>query len=128
LARYRGGHYNSWDVDEPPPRAVVLACAVSLFAFGALTFVALVAWFTRAAEPWNWRTAVAILTGTSSLSAAALVWRAPSRGVLFFGIAALATSLVRIGPPAEWTWITGTLVAATLLLLVPLIHATTILR
>jgi hypothetical protein len=115
-------------VEETPPRTIIAACALSLLAFGALTFVSLAAWFTRAAEPWNWRTVVAILTGTSSLSAAALVWRAPSRGVVVFGIVALAVSLVRVGPPGEWTWITGTLVATTLILLVPLVHATTILR
>jgi len=39
------------------------------------------------------------------LTTSALVWRAPSRTHAVAGIVVMAVSLVRIGPPWEWGWV-----------------------
>lgn len=44
------------------------------------------------------------------------------------GIVIMLVSLVRIGPPGDWTWVSFALVAATFMLLMPLVHAAIVLR
>jgi hypothetical protein len=44
------------------------------------------------------------------------------------GIGVMLASLLRIGPPADWTWVSFALVAITFVLLMPLVHAAIVLR
>ena len=56
------------------------------------------------------------------------MWRAPSRTHAFMGIGVMVSSLCRIGPPGDWTWVSFALVAITFILLMPLVHAAIVLR
>ena len=44
------------------------------------------------------------------------------------GIGVMLFSLLRIGPPGDWTWVSFALVAITFILLMPLVHAAIVLR
>jgi hypothetical protein len=96
---------------------------MSLLIFSGLTTVALIGWFYRNPAPWNWRSMVAIACAMLGVTTSALVWRAPSRGHAIMGILTMLASLARVGPPAEWTWASYSLVAITLVLLLPLVNA-----
>ena len=56
------------------------------------------------------------------------MWRSPSRTHALMGIGVLVFSLVRIGLPGDWTWVSFALVAITFLLLMPVVHAAIVLR
>ena len=101
---------------------------MSLLIFSGLTTVALIGWFYRNPAPWNWKSLVAIGCAMLGVTTSALVWRAPSRSHAIMGIITLLASLARIGPPADWTWASYSLVAVTLLLLLPLVNAAVSLR
>jgi len=113
--------------DERLKRAA-LAASLSLLAFATLTTLAVVAWFSRAEQPWSWRAVVAMLSAMLGLTTSALVWRAPSRVHVIAGIVVMVLSLVRIGPPWDWTWVSFALLSMTALMLVPLVNAALILR
>jgi hypothetical protein len=87
-----------------------------------------IAWFARAVEPWSWKATVALLTAMLGVAMSALVWRMPTRSHAVTGIAIMTISLVRIGPPDDWTWVTFALLSVTILLAVPLVHAAIVLR
>ncbi len=93
-----------------------------------LTTIALIAWFARAEDPWSWKSAIALFSAMLGVTTSALVWRAPSRTHVIAGICVMTLSLIRVGPPADWTWVSLTLLSMTALLLVPLVHAAIVLR
>jgi hypothetical protein len=101
---------------------------LSLLLFSVLTAAALFAWLAHAAEPWSWRAVLTMLTAMSGLSASVLIWRTPSRLTCWAGVAVMALSLVRVGFPGDWTWVSFTLLMVTVLLMIPLVHAALVLR
>jgi hypothetical protein len=94
-----------------------------LLAFSTLTGLALVAWFSRASDPWTWRSVLALACAVLGVATSALVWRLPSRESLLGGMAVMLLSLLRVGPIGEWTWVSAFMVVITLALLAPLVHA-----
>ena len=112
FVRFGGGKWSA------PQRA-----SVSLLVFGVLTTWMVVAWFMTVDSPWTWKSAIALLSAASSLAAAGLVWRDPSRAHLGLGAATMAFSLLRVGNPMEWTGVTAALMALTVLLAVPVVLA-----
>lgn len=113
--------------DERAQRAA-MAASISLLAFSMLTTLALLAWFSRAEQPWNWKAAVAMFAAMLGLTTSALLWRAPSRTHAIAGIVVMVLSLVRVGPPWDWTWVSFALLSVTALMLVPLVNAAMVLR
>src|SRR4029079_10176700 len=77
---------------------------------------------------WSWKSVLAVGCAFLALTTSALVWRAPTRMHAIMGIAVMVFSLVRIGPPGDWTWVSFALVAITFVLLMPLVHAAIVLR
>jgi hypothetical protein len=114
--------------EEETARKAALVASVALLAVAALTTLAVIAWFARAAEPWSWKALVALLAAMLGVALSALVWRMPSRAHAIAGLAVMTLSLVRIGPPGDWTWVTFALLSVTILLAVPLVHAALVLR
>lgn len=114
--------------DRGASKLTVFVASMALLIFSGLTTVALIGWFYRNPAPWNWKSAIAIGCAMLGVTASALVWRAPSRGHAVLGIATMLISLARVGPPVEWTWASYSLVAVTLLLLLPLVNAAVALR
>ena len=116
-------------VDQDPAKRAITVASVALLFFSALTTLALIAWFHRAADAaWSWKTVLTLLCALAGVSTSALLWRAPSRNGAVAGIVVMAVSLLRIGPPSAWTWVSFSLVAITTLLLIPLVHAALVLR
>jgi hypothetical protein len=113
--------------DQVSKRAAFLASLALLF-FGALTGFALVGWFYRSEAPWNWKSVLAVGCAILAVTMSALVWRVPTRLHAIMGIAVMLFSLLRIGPPGDWTWVSFALVAGTFILLMPLVHAAIVLR
>jgi hypothetical protein len=114
-------------VEEATRRAALIA-SIALLVFAGLTTIAVIAWFARAAEPWSWKAGVALLSSMLGVAMSALVWRMPSRTNALAGIGVMTLSLLRVGPPGDWTWVTFALLSGTVLLAVPLIHAAIVLR
>jgi hypothetical protein len=94
-----------------------------LLAFSTLTGLALIAWFSRATDPWTWKSVLALSCAVLGVATSALVWRLPSREALLGGMAVMLLSLLRVGPIGEWTWVSAFMVVVTLALLAPLVHA-----
>lgn len=115
-------------MEDQAHRRAALAASLALLFFSALTAFALVGWFYRNPMPWTWKSILAVACSTGAITASALVWRAPSRGSALLGILVMLASLVRIGPPGDWTWASFALVAITFVLLMPLVHAAIVLR
>jgi hypothetical protein len=113
---------------EEPPKISILGASMSLLVFSTLTSIALIGWFHDNPAPWNWRSLIAAACAGLGVTTSALVWRAPSRGHAIMGILVMLLSLVRIGGPSDWTWVSFTLVAVTFVLLMPLVHAAIVLR
>lgn len=109
-------------------RRAALIASIALLFFSALTAFALVGWFYRTDAPWNWKSVLAAGCALLAVTTSALVWRTPSRGHAILGIVVMLASLVRIGAPNEWTWVSFALVAVTFVLLMPLVHAAIVLR
>jgi hypothetical protein len=109
-------------------RKAALAASLSLLAFTALTTLAVIAWFARAPEPWSWKAFVALVAAMLGVAMSALVWRMPSRAHALAGLGVMTFSLLRIGPPGDWTWVSFALLSVTILLAVPLVHASLVLR
>ena len=101
---------------------------MALLSFAALTTFALIAWFHSYPQAWGWKSALAAACAVMSVTTSALVWRTPSRTHAVLGILVMLASLARIGPPAEWTWVSFALVAVTFVLLMPLVHAAIVFR
>jgi hypothetical protein len=102
--------------------------SVALLCFSAFTGVALFAWFQQARDDvWTWKALVALVSTLFGVVLSALIWRSPTRVHANLGTAIMLVSLVRIGPPSEWTWRSFSLVALTLILALPLVHASSIL-
>jgi hypothetical protein len=115
-------------VDEQATKRAALIASIALLFFSALTALALASWFHRSEFPWNWKSILAVGCAVLAVTTSALVWRSPSRAHAIMGIIVMLASLVRIGPPAEWTWVSFALVAVTFVLLMPLVHAAIVLR
>lgn len=115
-------------MDDQVSRRAALQASVALLCFGALTGFALVGWFYRSETLWSWKSVLALASAVVAVTMSALVWRAPSRTHAFVGVGVMLASLARIGPPAEWTWVSVALVAITVVLLVPVGYAATVLR
>ncbi|MBX3188435.1 MAG: hypothetical protein KF819_15565 [Labilithrix sp.] len=101
---------------------------MALLFFSALSAFALVGWFYKNPVPWNWKSILAVGCSALAVTTSALVWRLPSRAHAILGIVIMLASLARIGPPAEWTWVSFALVAVTFVLLMPLVHAAIVFR
>ena len=115
-------------MDDPVSSRAALLASISLLVFSCLTSFALVGWFYRADVAFTWKSVLTagcmLLGGTTSM----LMWRSPSRTHAFMGIGGMVFSLLRIGTPGEWTWVSFALVAITFILLMPLVHAAIVLR
>jgi hypothetical protein len=114
------------DPTGPPPDLPyksLFGASVSLLAFSTLTGLAIAAWFSRASDPWTWKSVLAIACTALGIATSALVWRRPSRESLLGGMAVMLLSLLRVGPIGEWTWVSAWMVVGTLGLLAPLVHA-----
>lgn len=113
--------------DRASKRAALIASLALLF-FSALTAFALLGWFKGNAVPWNWKSVLAVGCAVLAVTMSAIVWSAPSRSNAVIGIVVMLASLARIGPPADWTWVSFALVAVTFVLLMPLVHAAIVFR
>lgn len=118
----------SGDVDDQVTRRAALLASIALLVFGALTAFALVGWFHRSEIPWSWKSVLTVGCAVLAVMTSALVWRAPTRMHAVMGIGVMLFSLLRIGPPGDWTWVSFALVAVTFVLLMPLVHAAIVLR
>jgi hypothetical protein len=114
-------------VDDQVSRRAALMASIALLLFSALTAFALVGWFYRSEVAWSWKSVLAFGCALLSATTSALVWRAPTRMHAIMGIAVMVFSLLRIGPPDDWTWVSFALVAITFVLLMPLVHAVIVL-
>jgi hypothetical protein len=114
-------------VDDPVEKRAAILASLALLAFGALTALALIGWFQRSDMPWNWKSVLAVGCSVLAVTTSALVWRAPTRMHAMLGIGVMLFSLLRIGPPGDWTWVSFALVAVTFILLMPLVHAAIVL-
>jgi len=115
-------------VEDQVSRRAALFASIALLSFSALTGFALIGWFYRAEMPWNWKSVLAVGCAILAVTTSALVWRAPTRMHAIMGIGVMLFSLLRIGPPGDWTWVSFALVAVTFILLMPLVHAAIVLR
>ena len=106
---------------RPPTPA--LYAAIAMAALAALTTVGVLAYFTRATDPWTWRGLVALATIPFSLVCAGLLWRAPTRENAGAALLVIAFSLVRVGLPAEWTGATYVLMLLTVIVAAPVVWA-----
>ncbi|MBP9112787.1 MAG: hypothetical protein KBF88_08255 [Polyangiaceae bacterium] len=109
---------------NPYVREVMFA-SVSLLVFVALNLLLLAARFSVDAQPWKWRSVFAIVTTVLALIASAVIWRFPSRGSLFFGIAVVVLSLVRYNYLGGLGLQLIVPVGVTLGLLAPIVYAFT---
>ena len=107
--------------DQAASKAVTGA-AISLLVWSAATAVALAAWFARG-PGLTWKSLVAAVCALFGVVASFMLWKSPTRGNAVLGILVMLASLVRIGGPADWTWVSFALVAVTFVLLMPLVHA-----
>lgn len=114
--------------DDESLKKAVFGASLSLLVWSGLTAVALVGWFVRSEAPWGWKSLLTAGCVVLGVTTSALVWRLPSRAHAVLGVFVMVASLARIGAPSEWTWVSFTLVAATFLLLMPLVHAAIVLR
>lgn len=101
---------------------------MALLLFSAFSALALVLWFHRYPAAWTWKSVLAAGCAALAVATSALVWLTPSRGHAVLGIAIMLASLARIGPPGDWTGVTFALVAITFVLVMPLVHAASVLR
>jgi hypothetical protein len=115
-------------VDDQVSRRAALLASMALLSFSALTGLALIGWFYRSDAPWNWKSVLAVGSMVLAVTTSALVWRSPTRMHALMGIGVMLFSLMRIGPPSDWTWVSFALVAVTFILLMPLVHAAIVLR
>lgn len=115
-------------MEDPVARRAALLASVALLMFSALTAFVLIGWAHRADTSWGWRSAIAALCCILAATVSALVWKTPTRMHASLGIGVMLFSLLRIGPPGDWTWVSFALVAVTFILLMPLVHAVIVLR
>ncbi len=113
--------------DRASRRAAALA-SIALLLFAALSAFALVGWFAGSPVGWTWKSLLAVGCTVLAVTTSALLWNMPARANAILGIVIMLASLARIGPPAEWTWVSFALVAGTFVLIIPLVHAATVLR
>lgn len=100
--------------------SLVRAAAFSLFLFVGLNAAAFTAWFLRAYDPWNYKSIIEIASVLLALLAALGLRFSPNRGWVHAGLGALAVSLLRLGPPADWTLMSALVFNLTVLLSIPL--------
>ncbi len=115
-------------MDDQASKRAALYASMALLVFSAFSAFVLVVWFHRFPGAWNWKSVLAAGCAVLGTTTSMLVWRTPSRGHAVLGIVIMLASLARIGPPAEWTWVSFALVAITFVLLMPLVHAASVLR
>ncbi len=115
-------------VDDRASRRAALIASMALLFYSGLTTFALIGWFKGNAAPWNWKSALTVACAVLGVAASGLVWRAPSRERAMIGVMIMLVSLLRIGLPRDWTWVSFALVAVTFVLLMPVVHAAIVLR
>jgi len=115
------------EADPRVPYKSLFAASLALLAYSTLTAVALAAYFARTTQAWTYNSVLATVSCVLGVVASAIVWRFPSRLALIAGMAVMLSSLLRVGPFNEWTWVSFTMLAVTTLLLVPLVHALVLL-
>lgn len=108
-------------------RRAALLASIALLVFGALTAIALVGWFAQAGASFTWKSGLALGAAVAAIATSALVWRLPSRPFAVLGLVVMLSSLARIGPPGDWTWMSFALVTLTFVLMMPLVHAAIVL-
>lgn len=115
-------------MDDPVASRAALLASISLLAFSALTTFALVGWFFHAEIAFTWKSVLALGCALLGGATSYLMWRTPTRTHALMGIGVMVFSLLRIGPPGDWTWVSFALVALTFLFLMPVVHAAIVLR
>ena len=118
-------------LDNPASKRAAFAAwaaSVALLVFGTLTLFAVFFWFRRTPTPWNWKGLLAGGCAALALVTSALMWSTPSREYATLGVIIMVASLVRVGLPGDWSWVTFALVAVTFVLLMPLVHAAIVLK
>lgn len=108
-------------------RAATIA-SLAMLCFSALTSFALVSWLHVTHDPWAWKALLTATCAALAVMASALLWFHPRRSNALLGAIIMLASLARVGGPSEWTWVSFALVAATFLLMMPLVHAAIVLR
>jgi hypothetical protein len=106
-------------------RAQTIGACCALLAHGALSAFALFGWISSGGRPWAWKSVVTGVCAVLSFVLSGLLWHTPTRSRAALGALVLLASLARVGPPGDWTWVSFKLVAATFVLLLPVLHATT---
>jgi hypothetical protein len=94
-----------------------------MLVLAALTLVGVAAYFFSAPEPWTWRSLVALATLPFCVLCAGLLWRAPTRENAGAALLVIGFSLLRIGPPSDWTRATCVLVVVTIVIAAPVLWA-----
>jgi hypothetical protein len=112
-------------------RRAAIAASLALLLFGGLSLFALIGWifgwFYGAPTPLNWKGFLATSCGFFAFFVSALVWMRPVRTHALLGVAVMTAPLVRLGLPGQWTTASFALLAATFLLLMPVLHAALVL-
>lgn len=114
-------------MDDPAQNRASLIASIALLCFSALTALALVNWVHLSPTPWIWQSVLSAGCAVLGVIVSWLVWQKPTRQHVLMGGAVMIASLLRIGAPAHWSWVSFALVAATFVLLMPLVYAATVL-
>jgi hypothetical protein len=109
-------------------RTAATLASLALLVFAGCSAVPLAAWLQRAADPFSWKAGVTASAMLGTIWASAIVWRRESRLAAVAGIIMMWASLTRIGPPEQWTAYSFLLIAGTLVLSMPVVHAALALR
>jgi hypothetical protein len=105
-----------------PPKQARYA-AIAMLVLAGLTLIGLAAFFVSTADPWTWRSLVALATLPFCLLCAGLLWRAPTRENAGAALLVIGFSLARIGLPSDWTRATYVLLVITILVAAPVVWA-----
>jgi hypothetical protein len=116
--------------DNKPEVAGAVASIALLVFFGAHVFF-LSTWFSLASASaslggtslFNWKMILTLVTAVIALVLSATLWRNPTRIQAVLGLLAMASSLVRVGFPNQWTGYSFAIFALTAALSIPLVHA-----
>ncbi len=118
-------------MDDPASKRAAFAASaasVALFVFATLTLFAVFFWFRRTPAPWTWKGLLAGGCAALALATSALMWSTPSREYAMLGAIIMLASLVRVGLPGDWSWTTLTVLAVTVVLSMPVVHAAIVLK
>jgi hypothetical protein len=122
------------DDDNKPEVAGTVASIALLVFFGAHVFF-LITWFwassastSNSASLLNWKMILTLLTAIIALALSATLWRNPSRVQAILALVTVASSLLRVGLPNQWTGYSFAIFALTAALSIPLVSAAVSLK